>query len=406
MIGGGKMKRLGIYLIYDKDKIIDSYIDYILGELKTCIDHLVVVCNMPEVIRGADILEKHADEIFFRENIGFDAGGFKEALFDFLGWDIVLEYEELVLANDSFFGPFKPMREIFFKMDMKPYDFWGLTKHASWEPAGMRSFSEHIQSYFFVIRSAMLHDAQFIQYWKKIPFYREFWDVVICHEEKFTSYFNKLGYTYGVLADTEINDSKTNFANNYSQYESISYELIKKRNCPFLKKQQIAYNTLSQQTQENLFQAIRYIDENTDYDVNLIWRNLIRTMNMADLQRSLHLQYIIPLQEKEMTVKHSIAIIIFAEYKEAAEYVLEYLKPLEKEVNYFVQIIPKNSEVLEAYKGYAAAGTGILFKQKCSLTEFCQYDFVCVLHDADMTSDVKPSCTGKSYFYCIWENLV
>ena len=58
------MKRLGIYLIYDEEKIIDSFIGYMLRELKTCIEHLVVVCNMPEVLHGTDILEKHADEIF------------------------------------------------------------------------------------------------------------------------------------------------------------------------------------------------------------------------------------------------------------------------------------------------------------------------------------------------------
>ena len=41
------MKRLCIYLTYDKQKVIDQYIGYILKELKTCTDYLAVVCNMP-----------------------------------------------------------------------------------------------------------------------------------------------------------------------------------------------------------------------------------------------------------------------------------------------------------------------------------------------------------------------
>ena len=213
-----------------------------------------------------------------------------------------------------------------------------------------------------------------------------------------------MGYTYEVLADTRANDSKIKFENNFSQYALLSCELIKKRNFPFLKKQQIAYNTLAQQTQENLSQAIRYIDKNTDYDVNLIWENLIRTMHMSDLQRSLCLQYIIPSAENAPKGKGSIAIVIFAEHREAAEYVLEYIDNLEAE--FPVQIISENKEILEAYCSHARNKEGMSWKQRCDLASLSWYDLVCVLHDADVTSDVKPSYEGKACFYCIWENLL
>ena len=71
------MKRLCIYVTYDKQNIVDRYVGYMLRELKTCAEHLAVVCNMPRVVRGADVLEEYADEIFYRENIGFDAGDSK-----------------------------------------------------------------------------------------------------------------------------------------------------------------------------------------------------------------------------------------------------------------------------------------------------------------------------------------
>lgn len=102
------MKRLGIYLVYDNENIINPYIEYMLKELKTCLSHPVVVCNMGKVDHGKEILEQYGDEIFFRDNIGFDAGGFKDALCSFLGWEKVLQYEELVLVNDSMYGPFCP----------------------------------------------------------------------------------------------------------------------------------------------------------------------------------------------------------------------------------------------------------------------------------------------------------
>lgn len=399
------MNRLGIYLIYDKEGIIDRYVGYMLKELKTCLDHLVVVCNMTKVLHGEEILEQYADEIFYRDNIGFDAGGFKDALCNFLGWDKVWEYEELVLANDSMFGPFKSMKSIFSELDGRPVDFWGLAKQGIRQGKEIHNFQEYIQSYFIVVRSVMLHDIAFKKYWEDMPFYGQFWDVVVYHEEKFTSYFRGLGYTYDILANTEVNDSKVNPTNNYSQYAAISYELIRKRNFPFLKKQQISYNTLSRQTQENLYQALSYIDKETAYDVDLIWDNIIRTLNMTDLQRSLHLQYIISSEEKKLINNRSVALILYAEHKEAAEYVLEYLDKLVPETTYFVQIVSKQDAVLEVYRKEQICGRKICLGKEIDFSFLCIYDFVCFLHDTDMTSDINPSCVGKSYFYCIWENL-
>lgn len=142
------MKRLGIYLVYDNENIINPYIEYMLKELKTCLSHPVVVCNMGKVDHGKEILEQYGDEIFFRDNIGFDAGGFKDALCSFLGWEKVLQYEELVLVNDSMYGPFCPMREIFDQMEKRQAGFWGLAKHGEFIDDGGRCAPEHVQTYF------------------------------------------------------------------------------------------------------------------------------------------------------------------------------------------------------------------------------------------------------------------
>jgi lipopolysaccharide biosynthesis protein len=398
------MNRLTVYLVYDKENIIDRYILYMLKELKTCSSYLMVVCNSRNINRTEEIA-CCADEVVYRDNIGYDAGGFKEALCSYIGWDKVIKYDELVLANDSFFGPFKPMKDIFYDMGNKLVDFWGLTKHGLRVGKDISSVPEHIQSYFLVIRSRMLHSTIFRDYWDNMPFYNKFWDVVIYHEERFTTYFKEKGFKYDVLADTEANDSKRNFANNYSQYAMISYELIRKRNFPFLKKQQIAYDTLMLQTQENLYQAICYIEKETNYDVNLIWDNIIRTLNMADIQKNLHLQYIISQKESQLSIKRKIAILIFVEYKEAIEYILEYLKKLNKNMECSILIISEDNTILEKYKENLSEKRGLYFGQKSIFENLFLYDYVCVLHDFDMSSDVVPSCTRKSYFYSVWENL-
>lgn len=395
------MRRLCIYLVFDKENMIDQYIIYMLQELRTCSAYIMVVNNSPNIKKGKDELENYADKVICRDNIGFDAGGFKEALCNYVGWDKVFEYDELILVNDSIFGPFKPMKSIFSEMDKKEVDFWGLATHGT-TPDGVL---EHIQTYFLVIRSKMLHSNEFKNYWENMPFYTTFSEVVYQHEVKFTHYFKTLGYSYDVLADIRTNDSEINPQNNYMQYAMLSYELIKKRNFPFLKKQQIAYDTLLCQTQENLHQAIDYIDKKTDYDINLIWDNIIRTLNVADLQRSLHLQYIIFSEKLRSLVEKKVVIVIFADHKEAIEYILDYFNNLDNNSFFSIQIVSEDENILKDYGAYKLNMSDFSLRRRCDWEELIQYDYVCILHDVDMTSDVMQSCIGKSYFYCVWENL-
>lgn len=374
-----------------------------LKELRCCADYLVVVCNETTIVCGSDILEKYADDIFYRQNIGFDAGGFKDVLCMYLGWDKVLQFDELVLVNDSMFGPFKKMKHIFEEMDTKKVDFWGLIKFGESLTQG-EYIPEHIQMFFCVIRSAMLHDNEFRKYWDKLPYYKTFNAVVHGYEMEFTSFFVKLGYSYATLADTQTNDSN-NISNNYMQYGTICYELIKKRNFPFLKKQQIAYNTLNMQTQENLRQAIDHIAKNTDYDVNLIWQNIIRTMNVSDLQRNLHLRYVID-NSYEKGKSGVLALVIFAEYLGCFEYLVEYLDEAKHLCSIYVY--SQNEKVLNEYKNINFIKCFHVSEKSYQnfLEEICEYDYVCIIHDVDMSSQITPSCTNKSYFYNIWENLV
>lgn len=397
------MKRLCIYVTYDFENIVDDYISYILSELRKSVEYLVVVCNSESIPCGIKKIQKYADKIYYRQNIGFDAGAFKDALCRFIGWDKVLEYEELCLVNDSFFGPFCAFSTIFEQMERRETDFWGLISHAEAYIPEQGLIPEHIQSFFLAVQNRMLHSPLFRQYWETLPYFKHFDEVVSQHEIKFTQYFKERGFTCSVLADTRINDS-VNICNNYMQYALISYELIQKRNFPFLKKQQIGYNTLDRQTQENIRRAIDYIDTHTEYDVNLIWDNLIRTMNMADLQRSLHLWYILDGAERGNRQHQDAVVAVSADFLSACEEVADYLMCLRP---YFdIRIYTTNNQVQEYYKkqGFECIQANL---DTCGeLEKLGSYPYVCVVHDEDLSSDIKPSCVQKSHFFSIWKNLL
>ena len=122
------MKRLGIYFFFDKDGIVDKYIDYVLEDLTKHVDKLIVVCNGQLNERGRKTFEKFTGNIIVRENKGFDVWAYKTAI-DSEGWNKLIEYDEIILMNYTIMGPVYPLKEMFDIMDKRlELDFWGITK--------------------------------------------------------------------------------------------------------------------------------------------------------------------------------------------------------------------------------------------------------------------------------------
>ena len=55
------MKRFGIYIIYDSDNIVDTYIGFMLQELRKVVQCMVVVCNNKYIDKGIENIEPYAD---------------------------------------------------------------------------------------------------------------------------------------------------------------------------------------------------------------------------------------------------------------------------------------------------------------------------------------------------------
>ena len=85
-----------------------------LGGLREHAAHLLVVVNGELSEAGRAVLEPVVDEILVRENRGFDIWGHKDAL-DHLGSRLD-DFDELILTNDTWFGPIRPYGPVFERM--------------------------------------------------------------------------------------------------------------------------------------------------------------------------------------------------------------------------------------------------------------------------------------------------
>ena len=74
------MNRLGIFIFYDACGIVDQYVEVLLEGLLTVLNKLVIVINGNITNTSERKLRRYSANIFARENIGFDGGGYKDAL--------------------------------------------------------------------------------------------------------------------------------------------------------------------------------------------------------------------------------------------------------------------------------------------------------------------------------------
>ena len=414
------MRRVGIFVFYDKDGIVDEYIPYLLDDLIKNFQEFLIVCNGSVNEEGKKIFQKYTSHILIRKNVGFDIWGYKAGI-EYFGWNKLEEFDELVLMNDTVMGPIYPFAEMFSEMETRSLDFWGITRHYRIEENPFNCecgyLPEHIQSYFVAVRSKMLKSKDFKNYWTNLPQIETYKQAVGLHEAVFTKYFAELGDHWETYVNTD--DLKER---NCQTLMAFSRELIEKRRCPIFKKRVffqaydwVIYNTVGQ----GALELYKYLQEYTAYPVDNILNNLIRTRNMAELYRCFHWNYVLPLTYRLDTksTAEKIGVIAYLYYPDMMEDMVWYLKNLPEEADlYLYTSSTEKKEKLEQI-----CRTNNLQYQKLTVVPNKGRDMGCLLVEAEdfisqhkicgflhdkKSGHLKPATVGEGFFIKEMENMV
>lgn len=411
--------------MYDGAGVADEYIIYLLREMKKVLSHLVFVCNGKLTNESRVRVEKITEDIFVRENTGFDMEAWRQGILQ--KKNELQNYDELLIFNDSFFGPLYPAEEIFADMDKKnpAADFWGLTVHGKTEDVSKMCpygyIPEHIQSFFLVVRSRMLHSPEFLKYWEDAKVASNFDEAIMQHEVCFTKIFSDKGFTYDVYCDTREWEKAYDFKSNH--YLISTEKLLKDYHCPVIKKKVFLMPRsfyINENYADGPRKSLEFIKNHTNYDTSLIWRNLLMIKNVGELKANFGLDYVLPKNfsaENSQTDFKNVAIVAHLYYEDLMAECVKYLCNAPSEVSIFVTV-DKISKKVYVEKLFQDAGRNCEIRVVASRGRdlsallvgcrdvFSKFKYLCFIHDKKSIRPGKPISIGDSFFHMLWNNTL
>ena len=393
-------KRVAIYVIYDKDGKLDNFRKYYLKELRKVVDRIVVVVQGNLTPESRQELQTLADDFFVRENTGLLTYPWIEGI-KFIGWDNLKDYDELLMLNDSFFGPFYPLKDMMDAAEKSDADFYGSMQnfeeksyHQMGGKALKHGYFRGSICYFYIIKRRLLHSPEFKKYWSEKPQIDCDWDTYFFNEIDFYDYIKDAGFKI----DAYQSDKLKGYLFDNLSYNM--YKLIKDDKIPFARIRPFATDmkagALASGYAQDTRKALEYIDKHTDYDVNMIWDYILRTKNMTHIYNALQLNYIVPKNyvEKAFSYNKRIAVILHIYYTDLVELMADYCLNFPENTDFYITTINEDTkEAIEAAftkrklnftlktkpnLGVAESTLWVAYKD---VTTSGKYEYICYFHD-------------------------
>lgn len=180
-----------VFSHFDPNGRVEPYVLQYLSELNRCGLGVVVVSTSRQLDDASiDALKRVASVAILRDNVGYDFGSYK------VGIDLLreqgIEPRQLLLTNDSVFGPFHSLNQVF--TDAQSYDLYGMTDSFD--------FHYHLQSFFIIYGERVLKSQDFWNFWDQVEFidanepgFKQ--QIILRYEVGGSQYFLEKGFRIG-----------------------------------------------------------------------------------------------------------------------------------------------------------------------------------------------------------------
>lgn len=213
-MNNNQTKRITLFAHFDPHGIVDDYVLYYLARIREHSDFLMFISTSSLSGTEKSKADRYCDQVLIRDNVGYD----------FYSWRTGLEqapdlsrFDELILCNDSVYGPIFPLSEMFDASRRMPSDVWGVTD--------CTAMGYHVQSYFMVFnREVFLSDA-FRSFMRTIGMENRKEDVISKYEVMLTQTMLDNGYAARAYVP-EINNLRKLVLKRFEQVRHRSFKRL------------------------------------------------------------------------------------------------------------------------------------------------------------------------------------
>lgn len=269
----GRQNSIAIISVYDSDGVIDDSVIFYIKALTGVAGRIIAAVNGDLAEEGESKIRRITDEIYRRPNTGFDFGAYKDVLENYLKPGDLQQYQEVILCNDTCYGPFIPFEDIFTSMRERDPEFWSMNYIDD-------PLLPHFQSYFMVFRE------------RGIQLLSEFFEKEV--DSSTVNPIQACGYEHGLSEMILSSGIRTDYyTSNVKGYHDLdifgapdyAMELL---GFPLLKRRAFSDELAMK---DNCRRALQMVAEWGTYPVSCILEN-VRRIYRRDFSDVLHKQYI------------------------------------------------------------------------------------------------------------------
>jgi len=334
-------RRLAVFASFNKNAEIPDYVVFYLSELKKVVDGIVFIADNPLKAGEAEKIKPYAFHIHAHRHGQYDFGSYKEGI-DYLTEHKFLDAAyELIICNDSCYGPFYPLSSLFQTMQKSDSDFWGITQ---WRG---NPHPDHVQSYFMVFRKNALKSSTFKEFWEKLPSFQLRKRVVDGGEISLSQTLKRAGLKFDSFLPSDMFQSRCTNPSVYTADEAIA------KGDPFVKRSifdRDYLETCQVQLGNVTKNAMHLIKTTSDYDCSLIYKDLLKNSQQSTIHTTLNHTFFLSDKSTSGSKKteRTVAVILFAENNDIAERITPYLMHVPTASR--LVIVSPHKEILNTYR--------------------------------------------------------
>ena len=189
-------KRIAVFASYSKDGYLPPQVLPYLKGLQPLTDAIVFVCDNDLAPGEREKLRPHVAHIIAGRHGEYDFGSYKRGTLWARDNGLLEGADDLILCNDSCFGPVGSFQPMFSRMEARGLDFWGATDS--------HQFGYHLQSYWVVLTRKVFTSDAFTGFIEGVTKQEDVKAVILKYELGLSKTLLDAGFKCGAMVENDL----------------------------------------------------------------------------------------------------------------------------------------------------------------------------------------------------------